>query len=136
VISPTTVRIVLAGALLAISAAAFATDPATRHKGQPATFVGSSFGQLVTVTGDDDTVTGTFDNGDKLKVKGNMDNPTYVGFWTADTAPTECDTEKDGTTYWGKIKFEMSDAGRTYTGVWGYCDEDPAHQFQAKWDGN
>jgi hypothetical protein len=131
-----TVRVGLAAALLAVSLSAFATDPMSRRKGEPATFVGSSFGQLVTVTGDDDTLTATFDNGGKLSVKGNPDNPSYVGFWTADTAPTGCDSQKDGTAYWGKIKFEMSDAGRTYTGAWGYCDAEPTHQFQAKWDGN
>ncbi len=129
-------RLILAAALTAATAtAALATDPMSRKKGEPATFAGSSFGQLVTLLGDDDVVTGTFDNDGKLSVKGNMDNPTYVGFWTASTAPTQCDTEKDGTTYWGKIKFAMSDAGRTYTGKWGYCDAEPDHAFQAKWDG-
>ena len=129
-------RLILAAALTAATAtAALATDPMSRKKGEPATFAGSSFGQLVTLLGDDDVVTGTFDNDGKLSVKGNMDNPTYVGFWTASTAPTECDTEKNGTTYWGKLKFDMSDAGRTYTGKWSYCDAEPDHAFQAKWDG-
>ena len=54
---------------------------------------------------------------------------------TADSAPTECDKERDGTSYWGKLKFEMSDAGRTYTGKWGYCEAEPDVAFQAKWDG-
>ena len=58
-----------------------------------------------------------------------------IGFWTADSAPTECDTERSGTSYWGKVTFEMSDAGRTYTGKWGYCDAEPDVTFQAKWDG-
>jgi len=114
---------------------AFAADPAIRKKGEPATFTGSSFGQLVTKLGDDDVVNGSFDNDGKLKVKGNMDNPTYVGFWTASTAPKECDEEKDGSSYWGKVTFAMSDAGRTYTGQWGYCDAEPNTDFQAKWDG-
>lgn len=129
-------RLILAAALTAATAtAALATDPTSRKKGEPATFAGSSFGQLVTVLGDDDVVTGTFDNDGKLSVKGNTDNPSYVGFWTASKAPTQCDTEKDGTTYWGKLTFDMSDAGRTYTGKWSYCDADPDHAFQAKWDG-
>jgi hypothetical protein len=122
-------------ALFAVSAGAFAADPMSRKKGEPATFTGSSFGQLVTVLGDDDVVTGTFDNDGKLSVKGNMDNPNYVGFWTASTAPTECDTARDGSKYWGKVTFAMSDSGRTYTGKWGYCDAGPARDFAAKWDG-
>ena len=123
-------------ALVAGAASGLAADLMSRRKGEPATFTGSSFGELVTVLGDDVVVTGTFDNGGKLKVKGNMDNPNYVGFWTADTAPTECDTERDGTSYWGKVEFAMSDAGRTYTGKWGYCAAAPDHAFTAKWDGN
>jgi hypothetical protein len=122
-------------AVMALTSAALAADPSIRKKGEPATFTGSSFGELVTKLGDDDTVVGTFDSGGKLRVKGNMDNPTYVGFWTADSAPTECDNERDGTSYWGKVKFEMSDAGRTYTGKWGYCEAEPDVAFQAKWDG-
>ena len=54
---------------------------------------------------------------------------------TASTAPKECDEEKGGTSYWGKVTFQMSDAGRTYTGKWGYCDAEPDTDFQAKWDG-
>jgi len=128
------VRLVLVAAALSATAT-FAADPTSRKKGEPATFAGSSFGQLVTKLGDDDVVTGTFDNEGALSVKGNMDNPNYVGFWTASTAPTECETERGSTTYWGKITFAMSDAGRTYTGKWGYCDADPDHAFTAKWDG-
>jgi hypothetical protein len=128
-------RLAVLAAVMALTSAAIAADPSIRKKGEPATFTGSSFGELVTKLGDDDTVVGTFDSGGKLRVKGNMDNPTYVGFWTADTAPKECDNERDGTSYWGKVKFEMSDAGRTYTGKWSYCDAEPDVAFQAKWDG-
>jgi hypothetical protein len=128
-------RAVAPATILLAAASAFAADPAIRKKGEPATFAGSSFGQLVTILGDDDVVTGTFDNDGKLKVKGNMDNPTYVGLWTASTAPKECDEEKDGSSYWGKVTFAMSDSGRTYAGKWGYCDADPDTDFQAKWDG-
>jgi hypothetical protein len=124
-------------AMLAIAASsAFGADPATRKKGEPATFTGSSFGQLVTKLAADDMVTGSFDNDGELKVKGNMNDASYIGYWTASTAPKECDEEKDGSSYWGKVKFEMSDAGRTYTGKWGYCDAEPDVNFQAKWDGN
>ena len=52
------------------------TQQTKPKKGEPATFTGSSFGQLVTKLADDDMVTGTFDNDGTLKVKGNMDNPT------------------------------------------------------------
>jgi hypothetical protein len=128
-------RFVLIVAGLVVAGGALAADPMSRRKGEPATFIGSSFGQLVSVLGDDDTVTGTFDNDGKLVVKGNMDNPNYVGFWTASTAPRKCDAERDGLFYWGKVTFAMSDAGRTYTGKWGYCDDEPDHAFQAKWDG-
>ena len=47
-------RLILAALLLAAAAtAADATDPMSRKKGEPATFTGSSFGQLVTTLGDD-----------------------------------------------------------------------------------
>jgi len=131
----TATHLAVAIGVLAIAGSAFAADPATRKKGESATFTGSSFGQLVTNIGDDDVLTGTYDNDGKLTVKGNMNDPTYVGFWTASTAPQECDSEKDGTKYWGRVSFAMSDAGRTYTGTWGYCDANPDRNFVAKWDG-
>ncbi len=62
-----------AASILLATASALAADPTIRKKGEPTTFIGSSFGQLVTVLADDDdVVTGTFDNDGKLKVKGNM----------------------------------------------------------------
>jgi hypothetical protein len=128
-------RVALLIALLAFGTAAFAADPMSRKKGEPATFAGSSFGALVTMIGDDDVLTGTFDNDGKLKVKGNMNDPTYVGFWTASTSPKECESDKDGSKFWGKVTFAMGDAGRTYTGKWGYCDAEPDRSFEAKWDG-
>jgi hypothetical protein len=130
------IRTLVLLATLLSTTAAYAADPLSRKKGEPATFTGSSFGQLVTMLGDDDMLTGTFDNDGKLSVKGNMSNPSYVGFWTASTAPAQCDAEKDGSSYWGKVTFDMSDAGRTYTGKWSYCDAEPDRSFQAKWDGN
>jgi hypothetical protein len=126
--------LVLLAALLTATAA-FAADPMSRKKGEAATFTGSSFGQLTTLLADDDVVTGTFDNDGKLSVKGSMSDPNYTGYWTASKAPTECESEKEGTSYWGKLTFAMSDAGRTYSGKWSYCDADPDRAFQAKWDG-
>jgi hypothetical protein len=132
---PAISRIAALGGIIAMAASALAADPTIRKKGEPATFTGSSFGDLVTKLGDDDKVVGTFDKGGKLVVKGNMDNPNYVGFWTAESAPKECDDERDGTSYWGKLSFAMSDAGRTYTGKWGYCEAEPDVDFTAKWNG-
>ena len=128
-------RIAALAGIIAMAGGALAADPSIRKKGEPATFTGSSFGDLVTKLGDDDKVLGTFDKGGKLSVKGNMDNPNCVGFWTAESAPTECDNEREGTSYWGKLAFAMSDAGRTYTGKWGYCEAEPDVDFTAKWDG-
>jgi hypothetical protein len=67
-----------------------------------------------------------------MSVKGSMSDPNYAGYWTASKAPTEWDSMREGSTYWSKLTFAMSDAGRTYTGKWSYCDADPA--FEAKWD--
>ena len=132
---PAISRIAALGGIIAMAGGALAADPAIRKKGEPATFTGSSFGDLATKLGDDDKVVGTFDKGGKFVVKGNMDNPNYIGFWTAESAPKECDEEHDGTSYWGKVTFAMSDAGRTYTGKWGYCEAEPDVDFTAKWDG-
>ena len=77
-------RIAALAGIIAMTGGALAADPSIRKKGEPATFTGSSFGDLVTKLGDDDKVVGTFDKGGKLVARGNMDNPNYVGFWTAE----------------------------------------------------
>ncbi len=108
----------------------------SRKKGEPATFAGSSFGQLVTVLGDDDVVTGTFDNDGKLSVKGNMDNPNYVGFWTASTAPTECDTEKNEHDLLGQAHLcHERRRPHLYRQVELLATPNPTTPFEAKWDG-
>jgi len=114
---------------------AFGAELATAKKGEYVTFVGSSCGQLAITVDDDAGFIGTFDKGGKLTTKISMEREQWEGTWTAAEAPEECDSKKNGTSYWGKIIIKVSDDGKNMTGKWGYCDAAPDVEFKAKWDG-
>jgi hypothetical protein len=115
---------------------AFAADLATAKKGEYTTFIGSSFGKLAITVDDDAGFIGTFDKGGKIATKISMEREQWEGSWTASEAPEECDSKKNGTSYWGKVIFKVSDDGNNITGKWGSCDAAPDTEFKAKWDGN
>jgi hypothetical protein len=99
------------------------------------TYVGSSFGKLRVTMKDDGGLVGSFDKGGKLVTALTKDHNGWEGVWTADEAPKECDSEKNGSSYWGNIFLTVAEGGRVLTGKWGYCDTEPDTDFQAKWDG-
>jgi hypothetical protein len=64
------------------------------------------------------------------KISGSMERNILRGFWFQDRADTRCERPKNGTHYWGRLKFVFT--GRTFTGSWGYCEDRPT----ADWNGH
>ncbi|MFI4974478.1 MAG: hypothetical protein ACHP84_08070 [Caulobacterales bacterium] len=50
---------------------------------------------------------------------------TLTGYWVQSSSSQQCATSKLGSQYWGRIAFTLSAKGRSFYGVWGYCDADP-----------
>ena len=68
------------------------------------------------------------DNG---RLFGNYSESVLSGYWVETKAARKCSTPKDGTLYWGKIRFTFDFYFNEYHGVWGYCDDEP----KSKWSG-
>jgi hypothetical protein len=52
------------------------------------------------------------------------------GHWVKDTSARRCQTERDGSFYWGRVVFTVT--GDRLEGRWGYCNDEPARM----WTGN
>lgn len=74
-------------------------------------------------------VTGSYAT-DRGEITGNMNGNIFTGYWIEDASAERCSSAKNGRYYWGKIKFQFD--GNKFSGVWGYCDKEPAQ----KWTGN
>ena len=125
-------------ALIVVSCAGSAlanTDPAIRKKGQES-IRESTFGTLTDKTvdkGDDLGIDGTLDEGGKLFSKENSKTDRFEGVWTTPKGDNECASAQQGSKYWGKIWFKLSEFGRVMTGKYGYCDKEPDEDFKAEW---
>jgi hypothetical protein len=130
-------KVVLA-ALLVLSGAGSAmanVDPMIRKRGQES-IRESTFGTLTDRHVDKDGdmgIDGAFDEGGKLFTKENAKIDRFEGVWTTPKGDEECKSAQQGSKYWGKIWFKLSEFGRVVTGKWGYCDNDPDQDFKAEW---
>ena len=131
-----------AAALLAAAchdAAAQGADPMRRKFGETSVRE-SSIGRIVDAMNRDQDITGTIGKGGKLATKFVEARDRWEGTWMVPASEKgekdeECGTARDGSKYWGKIWFKLSEFGRVFTGKVGSCDEEPDEDFSAKWPG-
>ena len=79
-------------------------------------------------------VRGTYslDNG---TIVGRVQGDRLVGYWVEDGSNRTCDRPIEGRTHWGRVVFTMAADGQSFTGTWGYCDDDPEVQSRGEWNG-
>ncbi len=49
-----------------------------------------------------------------------------TGYWVENSSHQQCASERDGSRYWGRIKWKFDRGFNTFSGTWSYCDADPA----------
>ncbi|MFI4976468.1 MAG: hypothetical protein ACHP84_18180 [Caulobacterales bacterium] len=59
------------------------------------------------------------------KISGQASGDSASGYWMQDTAGQRCDTARNGTYYWGRFNWTLAADGRSFNGLWGYCDAAP-----------
>ena len=77
-----------------------------------------------------DAVVGTYEAGTS-DIIGTADGDVVTGTWSSPSAASACDTEFNGTVYWGRIIFTFESDGSSFDGLWSYCDAEPTQA----WDG-
>lgn len=115
-----------------------ATEPTpvnrpTATPGPTARVFDSFGGQWETTFGDmvlgDGSGAYTSDNGRLVfEVEGN----TLDGFWIEDGSARPCDAARDGSEHWGRIVLSFDETFSSFSGGWGYCDDDPD---EGSWSG-
>lgn len=65
---------------------------------------------------------GKADNG---RIIGTVNGRDLTGYWIQDSGDNPCAEEKDGSLYWGIVRFEANEDYSEIEGVWGLCDQEP-----------
>lgn len=73
----------------------------------------------------------TTDNG---RIMGTLSGRTLNGFWVESMADRRCITPKNGSYYWGGIRFEFDQRMSRFAGRWSYCDR-PVSPGDGDWTG-
>lgn len=81
-------------------------------------------GRMTMLYEQDGAVQGETNEGDNARVRGMFISPTvYEGYWIKDKAKQACDSEKDGSKYWGPLRITFDSPERTaFDAEWGRCD--------------
>jgi hypothetical protein len=64
---------------------------------------------------------GNYRNGGRIT--GSLRGRTAVGKWAENISRRRCDTTQLGSNYWGTFRITFDASGRSFSGVWSYCDE-------------
>jgi len=75
-------------------------------------------------------ITGTYETFDG-KVFGTIRGNVLEGHWAESSGDSQCSTQKQDSSYWGRIKF-VFDTEIHFSGSWGYCNATLAN---TGWDG-
>lgn len=66
---------------------------------------------------------GRADNG---RIIGSVEGRDLQGYWVQDSGSRRCESEKDGSPYWGRVFFQANDDFTEITGTWSLCDDEPS----------
>jgi len=74
------------------------------------------------------TISGPYQNDDGY-IAGRMNGQQMTGHWRENHSSQRCKTARDGGYYWGNLRFTFDLEMRSFTGVYGYCDQPPSRQW-------
>lgn len=76
------------------------------------------------------SVTGTYARSGG-RIEGTLQGGELVGYWMQDSSASRCPTPRNGTYFWGRIRWRLT-GGTRMDGLWSYCDGEPG----SSWTGN
>ncbi len=113
--------------------------PANAAQRQTAQAVPAGAGSVVSLAGTWEGSEGTLDlravgsgrfhgnyTTDQGRVFFTLAGRQVTGYWVEADSNRRCDTPRDGSYHWGKVKLQVSPDGSTMEGDWTYCDSDEA----------
>jgi hypothetical protein len=84
---------------------------------------------VLTLEQDGTSVRGTYDV-DEGRIEGALNGLVLTGYWGEAWSNHKCDSERLGTTYWGRIVWSFGED--SFAGTWGYCEDEPASPWTGK----
>ena len=66
------------------------------------------------------------DSAEDRRIFGTISGQQLDGYWVNDISAVACDTQRDGSVYWGFVEFTFDPALEHFDGLWQYCEEEPA----------
>lgn len=79
--------------------------------------------------GQDDTILSGSYSQDGGRIEGYIQQNILNGYWAENGSAQRCSTPRLGTYHWGRIRFNLNDAGNAFTGKWSYCDAEPSSSW-------
>lgn len=74
-----------------------------------------------------DVVAGTYEGGRSM-VTGILRDRVFEGIWFKPRSGRACPTEREGTRYWGRLRFRFVN-DTSFEGAWGYCGDEPTESW-------
>lgn len=115
--------LVLSGAVL-LAADAVLADVTGRWKSSQGLF--GSF--VITLRQGGNQVSGsyTLDDG---RISGTISGTTFRGIWSEKSSLEKCPDARLGSNYWGRVELRFDPEFRRFSGVWGYCGDQPGRSW-------
>ena len=109
-------------AIVAIAAPAAAEKPSgtyTKGTNAPMSFICPAY----------DDCTGYYEgNRSWVRLKGSPSG-LFVGLWIEPFTIRTCDTTVEKSPHWGRVVLKFGETACSWTGKWGYCDDEPSHEW-------
>lgn len=83
----------------------------------------SSYGDLDFEAEGDGTLRSAY-GGSNGRLLVRFEGSVFEGFWVKDYPRTYCSTTRDGSSYWGRVRFEYDPKKKKFVGNWGYCEKE------------
>jgi len=92
----------------------------------------SSEGPMGLLDADEGKFFGFYNQEDHGRLLLQRNESDVTGYWVENNSRQQCASERDGSRYWGRIKWKFDDKFSSFSGSWSYCDADPSG---SKWTG-
>ncbi len=65
-------------------------------------------------------------------VQGRISGWAFEGVWRQQSGERRCAVPDGPAYHWGKVRFEFSADYRSFSGSWGFCDDDPSNSWSGR----
>ncbi len=87
------------------------------------------FGVMRLVHYEDGHVTGEYGDDEGRFFQARIKGMVLDGYWVEKKSKERCNSSKDGSHYWGRVRMQFSADAKSLKGSWGYCNNHPTNTW-------